>query len=339
MRGISLHAKLLVMALIEIVEGDITEQDTDAIVNAAKSSLLGGGGVDGAIHRAGGPAIVEECKRLCATRYPDGLPTGQALATTGGRLRAKWVIHTVGPVYDESPDPARELASCIRSSLEVADGLGAKSVAFPAIATGAYGYPLCEAGRVSIRAVRSAKTRVERVRFVLFGAEAHATFLDANHVLDREPFRAPEEERATPDAWRTEPFPALRARIAVARRIDAAEYERLAYGMIPQEMEDKWFIYLRDGSLYFHRSWTGFCIFVVRLQEVPGGWAVAEAWVNREPEQYKSTDVEHDVLLLRFLIERLLLGRRVAFPGKRDADYPILRHQMVGYGRANDEER
>lgn len=323
--------------IIDFVEGDITQQETDAIVNAANASLFGGGGVDGAIHRAGGVAILAECKRLRATRFPNGLPTGQAVATTGGNLRAKWVIHTVGPVYDGTADPARDLRSCIASSLAAADELGAMSVAFPAIATGVYGYPLYEAARVSIRAARTATTRVERVRFVLFGAEAHSTFLDANRVLEREPLRRTADERATPDAWKAKPLPNSRARFALARRFDAAEYARLAYGMIPRQMEDKWFIYWAGDSLHFHRSWTGVCVFVVRLDEVPGGYSVAEAWVNRDPEQYKSTDLAGDSELLTFLIERLLLGRRVAFPGGRGGDDP-LRHHVVGYARANDEE-
>jgi O-acetyl-ADP-ribose deacetylase (regulator of RNase III) len=167
------------MLVVELVEGDITAEDTDAIVNAANSSLLGGGGVDGAIHRAGGPVILEECRRIRAERWPEGLPTGHAVATRAGALRAKWVIHTVGPVYSRSPNPARELAACHVASLAIANELGAKSVAFPAISTGAYGYPLHEAPKVALGAVHSAQTRVERVRFVLFGREAYDAFRTA----------------------------------------------------------------------------------------------------------------------------------------------------------------
>jgi O-acetyl-ADP-ribose deacetylase (regulator of RNase III) len=165
---------------IEIVEGDITNESVDAIVNAANSSLLGGGGVDGAIHRRGGTAILEACKRLRAERYRDGLPTGHAVATTGGKLAARWVIHTVGPVYARSPDAVGELTACHVASLAVADELGARSLAFPAISTGLYGYPIHEAAGVAIRAVLGAKTAVERVRFVLFGSEAHSVFLAAH---------------------------------------------------------------------------------------------------------------------------------------------------------------
>lgn len=162
--------------LIEIVEGDIAEQDVDAIVNAANSSLLGGGGVDGAIHRRGGPAILAECKEIRRTRYPDGLPTGQAVATTGGALPARWVIHTVGPVYARSEDRSSLLASCHTESLRVADALGARTLAFPAVSTGVYGYPLGEAAPVAVAAVRDADTQVEQVRFVLFGREAYEAF-------------------------------------------------------------------------------------------------------------------------------------------------------------------
>jgi O-acetyl-ADP-ribose deacetylase (regulator of RNase III) len=162
--------------VVDFIVGDITAESVDAVVNAANSSLMGGGGVDGAIHRAGGPSILHECKRLRATRYPHGLPTGHAVATSAGVLLAKWVIHTVGPVYDASDSPEEELASCHSASLAVADEIGARSVAFPAISTGVYGYPMADAARVAVAAVRRANTRVELVRFVLFSAEAHALF-------------------------------------------------------------------------------------------------------------------------------------------------------------------
>ena len=164
------------MALIELVQGDITEQAVDAIINAANGSLLGGGGVDGAIHARGGPPILEECKSVRAERYPDGLPVGQAVATGAGNLPARWVIHTVGPVYSTDEDGAALLASCHLCSLEIADALGAKVVAFPAISTGAYGYPLEEAAPIAIRSVRGATTDVEVVRFVLFDRAAYLEF-------------------------------------------------------------------------------------------------------------------------------------------------------------------
>ncbi|MER6575012.1 O-acetyl-ADP-ribose deacetylase [Nonomuraea sp. NPDC001023] len=162
---------------VTLVQGDITEQRADAIVNAANSSLLGGGGVDGAIHRRGGPEILEECRRLRAGHYGKGLPTGQAVATTAGLLPARWVIHTVGPVYSRSQDRSELLASCHRESLRVADELGARTVAFPAISTGVYGWPLDDAARIAVAAVRAAVTSVEEVRFVLFDTAAYEVFL------------------------------------------------------------------------------------------------------------------------------------------------------------------
>ncbi|MGW9042529.1 O-acetyl-ADP-ribose deacetylase [Streptomyces lydicus] len=158
------------------VQGDITEQAVDAVVNAANSSLLGGGGVDGAIHRRGGPEILAECRALRASRYGRGLPTGQAVATTGGRLPARWVIHTVGPVYSASEDRGDLLASCYRESLRVADELGARTVAFPAISTGIYGWPMDDGARIAVETVRATDTAVEEVRFVLFDAQAYDVF-------------------------------------------------------------------------------------------------------------------------------------------------------------------
>lgn len=164
---------------VTLVQGDITEQRVDAVVNAANSSLMGGGGVDGAIHRRGGPAILAECRRLRASRYGKGLPTGQAVATTAGELPARWVIHTVGPVHSAEQDRSAQLASCYRESLKVADSLGAASVAFPAISAGIYGWPLDSAARVAACTVKAAHTGVEEVRFVLFDHDAHTAFEQA----------------------------------------------------------------------------------------------------------------------------------------------------------------
>ncbi len=161
---------------ITLVQGDITEQQVDAVVNAANSSLMGGGGVDGAIHRRGGPEILQACRELRASRYGEGLPTGQAVATTAGRLPARWVVHTVGPVHSTTEDRSHLLASCYRESLRVASSLGAATVAFPAISTGIYGWPLDDGARIAIQTVRAAGTPVEEVRFVLFDEEAHAAF-------------------------------------------------------------------------------------------------------------------------------------------------------------------
>ncbi|MFF6947648.1 O-acetyl-ADP-ribose deacetylase [Streptomyces iakyrus] len=164
------------MTAIELVQGDITRESVDAIVNAANSSLLGGGGVDGAIHRRGGPAILEDCRRLRAAHLGKGLPTGQAVATTAGELDARWVVHTVGPVYSTTEDRSGLLASCYRESLRVAGELGARSVAFPAISTGVYGWPMDDGARIAIETVRAAGTTVEQVRFVLFDRPAYEAF-------------------------------------------------------------------------------------------------------------------------------------------------------------------
>jgi O-acetyl-ADP-ribose deacetylase (regulator of RNase III) len=168
-------------AQITLVQGDITEQHVDAVVNAANSSLLGGGGVDGAIHRRGGPAILAECRRLRAGRYLGGLPTGQAVATSAGDLPARWVIHTVGPVYTESEDRSELLASCYRESLRVADELGAQTVAFPAVSAGVYGWPLDDAARIALATVQNTPTRVREARFVLFSTAALDTFRTVHH--------------------------------------------------------------------------------------------------------------------------------------------------------------
>ncbi|GHD95198.1 O-acetyl-ADP-ribose deacetylase [Streptomyces naganishii] len=172
--------------VLTLVQGDITLQSADAIVNAANSSLLGGGGVDGAIHRRGGPAILEECRALRASLaragnpLGRGLPTGQAVATTAGRLDAQWVIHTVGPVHSTTDDRSPLLASCYRESLRVADELGARTVAFPAISTGAYRWPVDDAARIAVTTVRATETAVEEIRFVLFDGRAYEVF--ATHL-------------------------------------------------------------------------------------------------------------------------------------------------------------
>ncbi|WP_028812964.1 O-acetyl-ADP-ribose deacetylase [Streptomyces flavidovirens] len=165
------------MTAITLVRGDITEQHVDAIVNAANSSLLGGGGVDGAIHRKGGPAILADCRRLRASQYGKGLPTGRAVATTAGELDARWVIHTVGPVWQPDQDQSGLLASCYRESLRVARELGAATVAFPAISTGIFRWPLDDGARIAVRTVREeADGSVTEVRFVLFDEAAYQAF-------------------------------------------------------------------------------------------------------------------------------------------------------------------
>ncbi|MFC7791585.1 O-acetyl-ADP-ribose deacetylase [Streptomyces cinereoruber] len=164
---------------IVLVQGDITAEAVDAVVNAANSSLLGGGGVDGAIHRKGGPEILAACRKLRASHYGKGLPTGRAVATTAGRLPARHVIHTVGPVWSRDEDRSELLASCYRESLRVADELGARTVAFPAVSTGIYGWPMADGARIAVGTVRAARTEVEEVRFVLFDETAYRAFAEA----------------------------------------------------------------------------------------------------------------------------------------------------------------
>lgn len=155
-----------------VVVGDITRQDVTAIVNAANSTLLGGGGVDGAIHRAGGPEILKECQQIRSTFHPDGLPTGQAVITTGGNLTAKYVIHTVGPIYGREPERESELlAACYQNSLLLARQHRVSSLAFPSISTGAYGYPKAEAAKIASATIRdflSADEQIQQVRLVFF---------------------------------------------------------------------------------------------------------------------------------------------------------------------------
>jgi len=172
---------------IEMVRGDIADQAVDAVVNAANPSLLGGGGVDGAIHRKGGPAILEECRRIRQRDWPNGLPTGKAVITTGGSLKAGNIIHTVGPVWSggRSDEPAF-LAECYTSSLRIAVQHGLKSVAFPSISTGAYGYPIGEASRIALKAVRNFVEREEapeEVTFVLYSENDFKVYLEALEEL------------------------------------------------------------------------------------------------------------------------------------------------------------
>ncbi|MBA6436847.1 O-acetyl-ADP-ribose deacetylase [Streptomyces sp. GMR22] len=171
------------MTNITLALGDITEQSVDAVVNAANSSLLGGGGVDGAIHRRGGSDILDECCDLRASRYGKGLPAGEAVATTAGRLPARWVIHTVGPVFSATEDRSATLASCYRASLRVADELGAHTVAFPAVSTGVYRWPLDDAARIALSTVRDTDTSVTEARFVLFDQRAYDAFETALNEL------------------------------------------------------------------------------------------------------------------------------------------------------------
>jgi O-acetyl-ADP-ribose deacetylase (regulator of RNase III) len=163
------------LASIRLVEGDITTQRVDAIVNAANSRMRGGGGVDGAIHRAGGSAILADCIR----RFPDGLAVGQAGWTVAGELPARWVIHVVGPNWNAGQRDSGLLESCYRQALRVADELGARTVAFPAVSAGIYGWPLADAARIAVQTVATTPTTVEVATFVLFGSDTAAAFAAA----------------------------------------------------------------------------------------------------------------------------------------------------------------
>jgi O-acetyl-ADP-ribose deacetylase (regulator of RNase III) len=176
------HQKTFLSRRVSVLVGDITKQDVEAIVNAANSTLLGGSGVDGAIHRAGGPAILEECREIRRTRYPDGLPTGEAVITSAGNLPALYVIHTVGPIYGRHNGAEAELlANCYRNSLMLAVEHNLASIAFPAISTGAFGYPLAEAAAVSSTAIEeflSADHQLREVRLVFFQRRDAEAFLN-----------------------------------------------------------------------------------------------------------------------------------------------------------------
>ena len=169
------------MARLEAVQGDITRERVDAIVNAANSSLLGGGGVDGAIHRAAGPALLQECRAVRRDRLPDGLPVGDAVATGAGDLPARWVIHTVGPNRRAGQTDPALLASAYTRSLEAADEVGARTVAFPAVSAGVYGWDPGEVARIAVEATRTSPVteRLELVRFVLFSEDVLEEFRSA----------------------------------------------------------------------------------------------------------------------------------------------------------------
>src|SRR4030067_2798447 len=155
-------------ARIRLVQGDVTDMETDAIVNAANSSLMGGGGVDGAIHRKGGPKILEECKRIRENTWPDGLPTGKAVITTGGNLKARYVIHTVGPVWHGGKHGESELlAEAYKNSLKLAVSKGLKTIAFPSISTGAYGYPMEKASKIALKTVEEFLEKEDNLNEVL----------------------------------------------------------------------------------------------------------------------------------------------------------------------------
>jgi O-acetyl-ADP-ribose deacetylase (regulator of RNase III) len=181
-------SKTINQTRITLARGDITKERVDAVVNAANSSLLGGGGVDGAIHRAGGPAILEECKRIRATTHKGGCPAGEAVITGGGNLIARHVVHTVGPIWQGGKKGEPEvLGNAYRNSLQLAAGAGCKTVAFPSISTGAYGYPVEKAGKVALAAIEEflqSNSSLEEVRFVLFDETTFQAYRDALDAIE-----------------------------------------------------------------------------------------------------------------------------------------------------------
>ena len=180
--------KKFVSGRVTVVVGDITQHDTDAIVNAANASLMGGGGVDGAIHRAGGDEILAECKEIRRTRFPNGLPTGEAVITTGGKLPALYVIHTVGPIYGQHDGKEAELlANCYHNSLTLAVEKNLTSVAFPAISTGVFGYPQAEAAKVASKTIEnflSTDHQLKEVRLVFFQEHDARVFLENQQFIE-----------------------------------------------------------------------------------------------------------------------------------------------------------
>ena len=174
-------------ATLQLTKGDITEIEADAIVNAANSSLMGGGGVDGAIHSRGGHKILEECKRIRATEWPDGLPTGKAVITSGGNLKAKYVIHTIGPVWMGGFHVEAELLKqAYKNSLKLAASKGIKSIAFPSISTGAYGYPVEDASKIAVKTVvdfLEKEDKLEKVILVLFSERDFNVYLKTAEAI------------------------------------------------------------------------------------------------------------------------------------------------------------
>lgn len=274
--------------MITLLQGDITEDtNAEAIVNAANPGLLGGGGVDGAIHRAAGPTVLEECRKL------RGCATGDAKITGAGRLPAKHIIHTVGPVWmGGGHGEAERLASCYTSSIELAAAHHCKVIAFPAISTGAFGYPLPDAAHVAIAATSEAleaHRAVEEALFYLFDSSTRQIF---SQVLHRE--KAWRAIQASPSArdlvQRTavDKLSAMRSWMPVdyERRITAEEAGRLRECVMPDEDDDKWFAFVADETLHMHRVWTGFHIIAARLVDRPDGSAdLVDVYANGDEQE------------------------------------------------------
>jgi O-acetyl-ADP-ribose deacetylase (regulator of RNase III) len=287
------------MARIEVIRGDITRLDVDAIVNAANPTLLGGGGVDGAIHAAAGRELLEACRALPEVRPGVRCPTGQARITPGFGLTARFVIHTVGPVFHDGKQGEGELlASCYRQSLALARENGLHSIAFPAIGTGVYGVPSYFGSAVATSTCAEFlwhDTTLERVLLV--------AFRELDEAYLREHIRRANLAPATRTDWKSLPLSEQRAPLTLERSYTPREFERLKRGEFPLEMEDKWFVFYEEPWLYLHRSWTGICIFQVRFEPAASSARIAEAWVTRDPEHYKSDDPARDADLLLAMLD------------------------------------
>jgi O-acetyl-ADP-ribose deacetylase (regulator of RNase III) len=284
---------------IELRTGDITtETEADAIVNAANSSLLGGGGVDGAIHRAAGPDLLHECRLL------GGCETGDAKATGAGKLKVRKVIHAVGPVWQGGGASEPELlASCYRRCIEVAAANNCAVLALPAVSTGVYGYPLQQAAHVAVKAVYLAMLKhpqVQLARFWLFNRPAYDEFSEALRQLwaathtgdpiDPDPAVPIPAVQRSHFGGRLHAMPSSHS-LEYRRRLSPAETRRLREGLMAFDMDHRWHFFVEDDLVHFHRSWTGNEIFQARLRPLEGGGAeLGDLVRNADPEEYNGDD-------------------------------------------------
>ena len=291
--------------VLEIVQGDITQEQVDAIVNAANEQLMHGGGVAAIIARRGGRIVDEQSRAWVREHGP--VSHARPAYTAGGRLPARYIIHAVGPVWG-SGDEDNKLRAAIHGSLQRAEELDLTSLAFPAISTGIFGFPKDRAAQIFFQTIEAYFTqaplsKLQLVRLTLFDAPTVEVFsmAFARH-FDRE------VDRVSASDWKTLPLSETRTALAFQRIFTPPEYRRLQKGFRPREMEDKWFIYFEDNWLNFHRSWTGFCIFRLRLEPDGEGYRVAEAWASRDAAQYTNNAPEQDHRTINQLVDRFLLN-------------------------------